>query len=79
MIYLAGKLPSYTFVGFSLGGDLGIAQFNGSTGGGVGLLSDVVAARLADLDNDGWAEIIAAIRTWTENTTQIAVLARKEE
>lgn len=80
LIYLAGKLPSYTVVDLSLGGDLEIGRFNGPLSGSGGiLLNDVVGARLADLDNDGWAEIIAAVRTWTENATRIAILARKEE
>ncbi|MGB9774747.1 MAG: FG-GAP repeat domain-containing protein [Bacteroidota bacterium] len=79
LIYLEGKLPSYTFIGLSLGGRLGIAQFTGSLGGGFGLIENAVAATLADLDNDGWVEVVAAIRPWTENATRIVIAARRKQ
>ncbi|MGC8817622.1 MAG: hypothetical protein ACP5PX_07515, partial [Candidatus Hadarchaeum sp.] len=62
-----------------LGGRLGIAQFTGSLGGGFGLIENAVAATLADLDNDGWVEVVAAIRPWTENATRIVIAARRKQ
>jgi len=34
---------------------------------------------LADIDNDGWIEIVAAVRTWSENATRIVIVARRKK
>ena len=47
-----------------------------SLGGGT-LLEDVIDAVITDVNNDGWAEIVAAVQDWRRKATKIVILERK--
>ncbi len=80
LLDIKGNLLSYTIVTLTLeSGLLAMVQMTNSLGGGFTVVEDVVVATLVDIDNDGWVEIVAAVRTWGENATKIVIVARKEK
>jgi len=80
LLGIEGNILSYTVVTLTLeSGLLGIVQIADSLGGGFTVIEDVIAAALVDIDNDGWIEIVAAVRTWKENATRIVIATRREK